>query len=263
MKSKLIALDIDGTILDITQGIAVPGSVREAVNEARANGVRVCLCSSRPCFFMDDALRYLDEVDALIGCSGAAIEISGEPFYRDILPPPLARSCIEIAQKWNFAVSFGGEEQILALKEEAADEIPEESPLFAFFGEKELYTMLDQTSVSCTYYFTRPGAPKEAVADVLSLPGATVNRASSDSFVITREGADKGTGVLRLAGHWNIPREAILAIGNDENDIPMYKVAGISVAVANANPEVLDYVDWIAPDVKDGGAAAAIRRYAL
>jgi hydroxymethylpyrimidine pyrophosphatase-like HAD family hydrolase len=297
MKTRLIALDIDGTILDKPTGLDVPEEVSDAVEEARAGGARVCLCSSRPCFFMGDATDGLTGVDALIGCSGAEVQVARfdpettekaglsasdscaadykvagavvpahrgfEPLYNDKLSLPLAYVCIDFARKWNVYTSFGGKEKILARlvgplsPELAAD------PLFAFMKEDELISLLKEQPVSCAFIFMEEDIPEEAISSLLELKDATVHRSSESSLIITNKGTDKGTGVLRLAELWNIPREAILAVGNDENDIPMLEAAGVGVAVANASPETLAAADWIAPDVWNAGAAAAIRRFAL
>ena len=263
MKSRLIALDIDGTILDVTQGFYIPAFVRETINEARAGGARVCLCSSRPTYFMEDALKDLDEIDALIGCSGAAIDIAGKRFLRDSLPLSIVPPCIEIAKKWDLYMSCAGEEKILALGREGLNFAMEADPLFAFLPEEELLRAISREIISCAFIFTEPGMELDIVKEAPALAEANVTQSGLNNFTITQKGVDKGTGVLKLAEHWGIPAEAILAVGNDENDIPMFKAAGVGVAVANANPEVFDFADWIAPDVKNGGAAEAIRRFAL
>ena len=263
MKSKLVALDIDGTIIDKMAGIEMPAVVRETINEARAKGVRVCLCSSRPTFFMQDATKDLDEVDALIGCSGAEIEIEGKIFHRDVLSLPVVRGCIEIANKWDVYLSFSGDRTFYARRKNDETSDYEAHPLFEFMDSDELLALTEKIPVYCAYIFTEPGLPDDLVKNDPALAAATVQCSHKNSFMITDHDVDKSTGMLRLAEHWNIPREAILAVGNDENDISMLKAAGTSVAVGSANPMIFEYVDWIAPDVKNGGAAEAIRRYAL
>ena len=290
MKSKLIALDIDGTILDNIAGISVPAAVREAINDAREAGAKVCLSSSRPTFFMQDATKGLDEIDALVGCSGASIVIASDhpviasdhpviasdhpviasaakqssfiPFYNDRLSLPIIHACLEIAKKWNLYLSFPGEEVFYARKKKGADNEPESYP-FIFMNDEELLKKLQKAPVSCAFLFDEPGMPEDFISQDPSLAAASVHWSGENTYTITEKGVDKGTGVLRLADHWGIPREAILSVGNDANDIPMMKVSGVSVAVENANPVIFEYADWIAPSVKDAGAAEAIRRFAL
>ena len=267
-KQWLIALDIDGTILDKPTGVRVPQKVRDAIKDARAHGARVCLCSSRPCFFMGDATGDVGEVDALVGVSGAVIEIPrapgdnrGEVFYKDRLPASLALAVFNKAQKHDLYVSFAGDEKILTCKKGPFSPPTGTGSVFAVMDDDELADALKNAPHSCAFMFTKPGMPDSLIVDEPTLSAATIQRASNNCFIITNKGTDKGTGVMRLAELWGIPRETVLAVGNDENDIAMLKAAGVGVAVANASPKTLAAADWIAPGVEDGGAAEAIRRF--
>jgi hydroxymethylpyrimidine pyrophosphatase-like HAD family hydrolase len=139
----------------------------------------------------------------------------------------------------------------------------EDDPAFIVLKEPELMDRLSETDIYSAFVFSESGIMEGTIPDDPGLKGAVVQRSSEHSYMITEAGVDKGTGVLRLAEYFGIPQEAILAVGNDENDVPMLKAAGVGVAVANANPDIFAYADWIAPEVGEGGAAAAIRRFAI
>ena len=275
MKAKLIALDIDGTILDKPSGFGVPAAVRDAAQEARLGGARVCLCSSRPWFFMKDATDGLGRVDALIGCSGASIAIDREtsasadaipafePVFNDILPESIVNACAVLAAKLDIYASFGGREKILARIIDGAGQKLIDDPNFSFMKDSELLSALRSEPVSCVYLFTKPGMPNEAITNAPGLEHTSIHKSSENSFTITSKGVDKGSGLLFLASYWGIPQELTLAVGNDENDVPVLKAAGVGVAVGNASPETLAAADWVAPDVWNAGAAEAIRRFAL
>ena len=270
IKAKLIALDIDGTILDKPAGIDVPPAVTEAVKSARKLGVRVCLSSSRPCFFMDDATDRLQGVDALIGCSGASIEILGNPnasrgieFYKDSLPAVLLKAVFDLAKERDLHASFCTDKKILVCKKGPLDPPSGSDSAFEVLEDFALMEALKTCSFTCAYTFTAPGMPDSVVLAEPGLKEAAIHRSSKDCFVITNRGTDKGAGVLRLAEYWGIPKEAILAVGNDENDVPMLTIAGAGVVVENGSPEAKEAADWIAPAVSEGGAAEAIRRFAL
>ena len=263
MKSRLIALDIDGTILDRPSDLEVPDAVCEAVSSARLAGARMCLCSSRPCYMMDDVRGGALETDALVGCGGAMIEQGGEIIYADSLTFPVMLACIEVAKKWDIHMSFAGMEKLYIGKKGPIDSAAASNPLFAIMEDEELLSTLRVTQVMCAFLFTDPGMPDSVVLAEPALSVATVCRSSKDCFVITNKGTDKGSAALYLANLWGIEQGEILAVGNDGNDIPMIKAAGVGVAVANAAPEVLEAADWIAPDVWNAGAAEAIRRFAV
>ena len=263
MKSRLIALDIDGTILDKRKDLEVPTAVREAIHDARKNGARVCLCSSRPAFFMDDATKDLDEIDAKIGCSGAEIEIDGKIYYRDKISQSVVLGCIKIAIERNVYLSFSGEGVFYSRRKRDDVHAFEEHPAFELMNDDELLEKMKNQSVPCSFIFTEPDEKEDFVTGNPLLAEASTHWSGDNTYTITNKGVDKGTGLLRLAEYWDIPREEILSVGNDENDIPMLKVSGTSVVVGNANPSLFQYADWIAPDVYHAGVAEAIRRYAL
>ena len=67
------------------------------------------------------------------------------------------------------------------------------------------------------------------------------------------------TGILkeRLA----IPKEQIIAIGDNENDVEMFKEAGISVAMENAKDPVKQQADFVAADNDHDGAAEFLEKF--
>ena len=76
-------------------------------------------------------------------------------------------------------------------------------------------------------------------------------------------GVSKGDALRRLAEHFGIPQAEVMAIGDQENDMPMIAWAGFSVAMGNGSPAVKSAADWIAPPVTEDGAAVAIERFIL
>ncbi|HKV86088.1 MAG TPA: HAD hydrolase family protein, partial [Ktedonobacterales bacterium] len=75
--------------------------------------------------------------------------------------------------------------------------------------------------------------------------------------------ASKGNALLRLARRLDIPRERTFAIGDGLNDISMLRLAGLGVAMGNANATVRAAARAVAGDADHDGAALAIERYCL
>jgi hydroxymethylpyrimidine pyrophosphatase-like HAD family hydrolase len=71
-------------------------------------------------------------------------------------------------------------------------------------------------------------------------------------------GVTKWSGIRRLAADWAIPDEAICAVGDDVNDIPMIRSAGLGVAMGNALPAVKAAARRIAPTHDDDGLAEVV-----
>ena len=77
----------------------------------------------------------------------------------------------------------------------------------------------------------------------------------------TPEHVDKGKGLALVARKLGITREAVIAVGDNENDLAMVQWAGLGVAMGNASDAVKDAAAWIAPTVADDGVAAVVERF--
>jgi hydroxymethylpyrimidine pyrophosphatase-like HAD family hydrolase len=75
--------------------------------------------------------------------------------------------------------------------------------------------------------------------------------------------AGKAAALARVAAHYGIATDEILAIGDALNDVGMLNLAGTAVAMDNAHPLVKDSADWVAPSNNDHGVHAALLRYGL
>lgn len=82
---------------------------------------------------------------------------------------------------------------------------------------------------------------------------------SSDAFIeFMPSGVTKGTAVQELAASLGLTQKEIACIGDNDNDLSMFDVSGLRVAVANASPRVLAAADVVVSTAADGGAAEAI-----
>ena len=79
---------------------------------------------------------------------------------------------------------------------------------------------------------------------------------------ILLQNVNKGTALIRLAQYLDIPLESILVIGDDTNDISMFKVAGYSVAMGNAIAELKETADEICRTNTEDGAAEFLKSLA-
>lgn len=77
-------------------------------------------------------------------------------------------------------------------------------------------------------------------------------------YELLPSGANKGSGLLKLAELLGISRARVVAVGDNENDLEMIKAAGTGVAVANAVEEVKAEADYITVDHNSDAIAAII-----
>ncbi|MCR4610882.1 MAG: Cof-type HAD-IIB family hydrolase [Lachnospiraceae bacterium] len=80
----------------------------------------------------------------------------------------------------------------------------------------------------------------------------------------TLKGADKGDGVKFLAGHLGISIDNTVAVGDEGNDMPMIKAAGVGVCMNNGFFKVKDIADYVTEnDNNNGGIAEVIHKFIL
>ena len=70
-------------------------------------------------------------------------------------------------------------------------------------------------------------------------------RSAKQLFEILPYGITKGVSILRLAEHLGLDIKRTVAVGDYNNDIPMFRTAGVGVAVANACPAAKEAADYI------------------
>ena len=83
-------------------------------------------------------------------------------------------------------------------------------------------------------------------------------RSEETLYEILPKGIGKGTSIINLCHHLNIDIKKTIAIGDYNNDISMFKVAGIGIAVSNACKDALDAADYITVSNEEHAIAKVI-----
>jgi hypothetical protein len=90
-----------------------------------------------------------------------------------------------------------------------------------------------------------------------------ISRARPNQCEINPKGVSKGGGMAELCGHLRIPLDRVVAIGDGMNDLSMLAAAGLGVAMGNAEDELKQGADVVAPSQEEDGVAYVVRRYIL
>lgn len=258
---KLIALDLDGTLLDPAG--AITQESKAAIARAREGGVRVVLNTGRP---IPEAVWFAREAgcDHLISCLGGAALVDGdrgETLRRWDMPRDGGRQALALCLGRDIELMiFAGEEIVLdpfskrsllktypyPIFHRAAVEV--EDPL-AYLRERDL----PLTKIHGGW--NRASYPLEELS---ALSGVQLTASNDHDFELVPAGVDKGRTLAIMALMYGIPMEETAAVGDSDNDLPMLAAAGFSVAMGNATPAAKAAARWVAPDNGGEGAAAAI-----
>lgn len=266
---KIIAIDIDGTLLDSQLRLQEP--VKEAIAKAKATGIKIVLCSGRPLPGVKPFLKELnltDEGDYAITYNGALVQTSHDG--KVIAHHTLAYdNFLEVEQAAKKAdVHFHGINEFGLFTSDK--DISHYSVRECFLNEIPLfYRTNDELDTSMSYSKMMMIDPPEQLEKAIALlPESfyeryTVLRSAPFYLEILNKEASKGQALRDLANYLNVPREEVMAIGDQGNDLDMIQYAGIGVAMGNAVDPIKDASDVITTSNDENGVAEAIYRYAL
>jgi len=277
MRVKMIALDIDGTLLD-GRTSRIPAANLAAIVEAAALGIEIVLVTGRRFDFTRDVAAQIPCELHLIVSNGALIKSrSGETHLRHLLPRRIAHEVLvaTAAYRSGAAVVFDRVEENQVMLEHIGWDDPTRKMYYErnrrFLAEASpLESCLNEDPIQVG--FTGPvGMIREVIAVLRAHPLANeftiaLTEYEDRDFSIMDVlplGVTKGVALAEWAQRRSIPREAVMAMGDNWNDREMLEFAGVPVVMGNSIPE-LKTLGWpVTLDNDQGGVAEAIRRYAL
>lgn len=269
---RWVALDLDGTVIGPDERIAA--ATLAAVRELAA-AVPVLLATGRE---PGDVLRYSRQLGLStpqVGDGGAAIldPISGRHLWHSTLGAALAERIVRRLDAMGaafVATHTGGAwwslEQVAAwesvIRISALDLTPETAEALDAYFRNEAGRSAAGDGASGDG-ISRDGAAGGANSGLHTVKAALpYNGLWAVDF--TPEGVDKATGAAR-AGEMlgGLPMDALAAVGDSYNDLPLLRQCGLPIAMGNAPSIVQQAARHTAPPVEDDGLAYAIRRWVL
>jgi Cof subfamily protein (haloacid dehalogenase superfamily) len=259
MRIDLIALDLDGTLLDPQEHISDRN--RAAIRRSLENGVRVVLVTGRGTDLPIRISRELNLNLPVICCHGALTKDFGANRTLVHLPVPLqyAKPMVEYAEHHELSLAIYSEEYFWRL--EGSHLYMEDMTGPAW---REAKTFRDVLSGAPTFLrFLGADSVRAMQREFGDWPLNFRLETWGDFYecaVLNRE-ASKKNALARLCADFQIGPEHVLAIGDSRNDVPMLRWAGIGVAMGNAMAEVKQSVRYVTASNAEDGVALAIERF--
>ena len=257
----LVALDIDGTLLDYEGGMAP--AVRDAVIAASNAGHHIVLASGRDLVSMLPLAAELGLADARMVCSNGGVIVQVDPSLdagylieqlRAFNPEPVLRELVKLLPNARFAVEDVG--RGWRLTEMFND--GELAGVFSVVPFDQLWTGGSVTRVVVRGGDETPEEFSQAIAD-LGLTGASYFVGYNAWLDITPRGVSKASALETVRVSLGVPPERTLAIGDGMNDIDMLEWAARGIAMGHAPLEVRLAADEVTAPVTKDGVAAALR----
>lgn len=262
---KLVALDLDGTLID--RDLIISPRVRESVARMQAAGIRGCLVTGRMYRATVPFARQLNFDDPVICYQGAAII---DPLTDEVLRHAALRNAV-VRELIAAAESDGMHLQLYRNDEYYAQSRNRFSDLYAALAKaepvvvpslREAFAYSDATKA----VIVADASDAERYGEELrsKLNGrAYVTRSLPEFVEILDPSVDKGDSLAFVAKRLGIGMEDVVAIGDSWNDAPLLRAAGFGIAMGSAPPELRAIADAVVGDVAHDGVAEAIDRYVL
>jgi len=273
---RLIALDIDGTLLDSRWHL--PEANRAAIAEATRRGIEVALVTGRRYDFAMPVARKLDSPLTMIVNNGALIRSKeGRTHVRHLLPKQTAAQVLHLTREWRecAAVIFDRERENQLMLEvlDTGD-----SMRYAYYSRNLEFIGLAKPLEGCLtedpiqVMLSGKVAPmREAEARLRDADFAQEFRLAVTSYEtkdfamidLINPACSKGSSLAEWAALRGFAREEVMAIGDNHNDLEMLSFAGVPVVMGNSVP-ALKIFGWHETGTNDeNGVALAIEQFAL
>ncbi|MEB2492311.1 HAD family hydrolase [Peribacillus frigoritolerans] len=262
MANKAIVLDLDGTTLN--ERNTVNETLEQYIGELRESGKLIFIATGRTLEEVRDVLPAGMEADGMVTANGMSVFIGKEQIVEHALSTELVEELVAKAGAEEIFYEVHPNEgtrmallkdkdymvkQGLIPKPETVDENEWLSRQDAVEDKIRWSEQLDIKSVAKIYFFSNEMNTirkwKAELGKIKQYNAFTTASSTHHNVEVTVEGITKATGVQLLLKHFQLAPEEILAVGDGENDLPLFKLAGHCVAMKNATDLVKEQADEV------------------
>ncbi len=271
LRFQILALDLDGTLLD-PQGLVAPETA-VAIARAVEAGILPVLCTGRRPRRTFPIARSLGLKTPIVCNSGALIKtLDEQTLWRADWDRDLLHRVVDVFRRLDEpAISFidrpGDQADFVVATPRTG------RPLFDdFLDQNRSFAEVapgwaeeaDRVHFHLTAIGTREAMLTLEQALLENLEGRVqtfVQKSPSYAGTmceVLRSDANKWTAIRQLCAIWGVEPAQVCAVGDDMNDIPMLRGAGLGVAMGHASPEVRASAHRVTGTNRVGGVAQLI-----
>lgn len=270
MDIKLIAIDLDGTLLDSKKHL--PDANRQALIQCVQKGIWIVPCTGRTVHGIPAEIKDISGIRYAITTNGAVIEDMEEnavidtqmlswehalellnlvDSYHVMYDPYIDRRGITEPRFYEHLAEYGLSSELQEMVYKTRDVHPN----IIEFVEKN-----HKSVEKINLFFPNMEERARLRAELEKRGDVLITSSLPNNLEINAFGATKGEAILRLASHLGISGKQTMAIGDGENDFSMIKKAGTGVAMKNGSKELRGAADYITDSNDENGVASAINR---
>ena len=264
MAIKLIALDLDGTLL--TSDKTITARTKDILARAMAHGVTVTIATGRMLCSALYFVRLLGSRAPVVCCNGGYVGTAeGDPLFARYFDPALVREFLAFCYARDWYVNWYNGIEIYAPEYRAE--------CFAAYRTTANFVV---TEVGSDYLGCTENVPQFVLREMKSgvdsyvsevrahFGGRLVPQQNTGTSVdINPPGINKAVGVQALADAMGLTLDEVMVAGDADNDLDMLSMGAFSVVPANGLPAAKARASYITASNDENGIAAAVEKFVL
>ena len=270
---KMIGLDLDGTLLNTKKELTE--NTRRVLTEAIDSGILILMATGRPFTGIPEELRNFPGIHYALTSNGARVLDTdhNKLLIEHLLPMESAKKALRIFEKYDTLseIYFDGQGYADADKLDNVGKYHHDPNMWNYVRTTripvpdiwDIIAKENRNMDKVQALFADMDEREQAWKELSELKELELVGSLSYNIEINAVGVNKGTALVALGEMLGIPREAIMACGDGDNDVHLLREVGFGVAMANAQPQVKDVADYITSSNDEEGVARAIEKFAL
>ena len=269
MNFKMIAFDMDGTLLRSDKTIS-ERTVKALYEVSEAGGI-LAFSTGRPLCEVRPYLSQLPKMHYGILGSGAVVYdfMKGCRLSEKCIPDEVPQAVAQILKGRDIMPHLVSDDQVYVNEEQVRT--IERYKLTAY---RALYEQTAVYEPDILSFLTDPSRRFQKInlfhrsvrerefsyQAAKSLP-VQLTLAEETSLEMTAKGVSKGYGLQKLCEIIDLPLRKVIAVGDGDNDVDIFRMAGLSVAMGNADERVKQNADCVVSDNDHDGCVEAVKRF--
>ena len=260
MTVKLIATDIDGTILKYSGGFTP--AVIDCIHELDRNGIKVVLVTGR---MHKSAQKIADELGLttpIVSYQGALVRNKDKVLYERYIPNETTKKILNWALKQDIHINLYMNDDLYVEKENDFTHKYASHQHIPF--NVQSFKDININNVNKILMIDYNDAQKVTrIANKLQedFPELYIVKSTDFFCEVCHKEATKGDGLKCIQDFYGISKEETLTIGDHNNDLELLLSGGIKIAMENATEELKTVADFVTDTVDNDGFVKAIEKF--
>lgn len=269
MKYKLVAIDMDGTLLNSNNEVSE--RTKKAIEMAKKKGVHIILSTGR---VLKSALSYsrnLDLKNPIVACNGAIIvDEDANIIYKRPIDNNKVKEIVNLARRKNIYYHFYDEskfyshvkvDEVLQFYNEGNENTSIDIKVFQDI--EEIVKHKDLNVYKFLFIDNNQDNLQDLRGELDKLGDISTSSSWANNIEAMGLNVSKGEAIRELCTRLQVKPEEVIAIGDSENDLSMLRFAGLGVSMGNGDESIKKQADYTTDSNDEDGVAKVIEKFIL